>query len=125
LRGLRQLTASLDFWDDPIDVYAITLRKQERLYARVTPLNGGRTTSQLWKPGTVAVDAPRALQSNRAAQATSVGNQERLAFTVPTAGRYYLEVRTDTPMRQRVLYRLAIATRATVVVAAESNKQVR
>ncbi|MGZ4353387.1 MAG: S8 family peptidase, partial [Gaiellaceae bacterium] len=47
----RTVAASLDYWDDQVDVYSLVLRKGQRLYAR---LGGGGTdlVLDLWKPGT-------------------------------------------------------------------------
>jgi subtilisin family serine protease len=106
----RTIDATVDFWDDPIDVYRITLHKGERLYARLSPSIAGTTRLVLWKPGTDSVTDLRVPLSNEAAQATAVGAQQRLAFAVPTTGGYYVEVRVVRPTRATVAYTLALAT---------------
>ncbi len=105
----RKIEATLDFWDDPIDVYKVTLRQGERLYARLSPSVAGSARLVLWKPGTGSVTDLRVPLSNEAAQATAVGAQQRLAFAVPATGAYYLEVRLVRPTRATVGYTLALA----------------
>jgi hypothetical protein len=106
----QKIVATLDFWDDPIDVYKVTLQQGERLYARLSPSIAGSARLVLWKPGTDSVTDLRVPLSNEAAQATAVGAQQRLAFAVPATGGYYLEVRLVRPTRAVVAYTLAMAT---------------
>jgi len=108
----RTITATLDFWDDPIDVYRVSLRKGERLYVRLSPSVAGSARLVLWKPGTESITDLRVPLANEAAEATSVGVQQRLAFTVPAPGAYYVEVRLVSPERMPVTYTLAVAETA-------------
>jgi subtilisin family serine protease len=104
----RAITATLDYWDDPLDVYAIKLQKGESLFAHLSstiPL--GRM--QLWTPDTTHVGDPRGILGNRAASSAPVGGQQRLVFDAPAAGTYYLLIRVGAPTRQRPLYALSIA----------------
>ena len=57
----RTIVASLDPWDDPLDVYALRLVKGRHLYARLTPATAGTGTLQLWRPGTRRVAGPATL----------------------------------------------------------------
>ena len=107
----RTVTATLDFWDDPVDVYAVTLRRGERLFARLTPLTAAQTTLVLWKPGTADVNDSRLALSAEAARALTVGLQHRLAYTASVAGVYDVEVKLLHQTRDPVEYRLAVATR--------------
>jgi hypothetical protein len=107
----RTIRASLDFWDDPVDVYSIRLEQGRELYARLSPSNAGAVSLVLWKPGTQHVAGPNVQSESEAAVATGVGGQKRLAFVVPATGTYYLEVRFTPPARSRVTYSLALATR--------------
>jgi hypothetical protein len=89
------IRATLDFWDDPRDVYRVRLRAGQRFTAsargsaNVTPL------LVLWKPGTQRVDL-RSLQAlrQRAALSSGTSEQQSLAFKVGRTGWYYLEVKT-------------------------------
>ncbi len=49
----RTITASLDYWDDPVDVYSINLRKGHHVYVRLSPI-------------AAPVDRSRALESRHA-----------------------------------------------------------
>ena len=54
----RTLVATLDYWDDPADVYSIQLAKGEGLLP--ASASGARSrTLALWKPGTQTMnDSP-------------------------------------------------------------------
>jgi subtilisin family serine protease len=107
------ITGTLDYWDDPVDVYSVTLAKGDELFARLTRVTKAPTTLSLWKPGTVHVFGNRALKTDRAARSTSVGNQQRLSFTAPASGTYYVEVTLTAPLRAVDAYALAVAKRPT------------
>jgi hypothetical protein len=104
----RTIRATLDYWDDQIDVYSIKLVKGERLYARLSPASRARVKLTLWKPGTMHVSGPL---SDRTAVARQVGGAQRIAFSAPAGGVYYLEARLGLPTRNPVPYRLAVATK--------------
>ncbi len=113
----RKITATLDYWDDQIDVYSIKLFKGERLYARLSPATAAAVKLMLWKPGTqhvAGIDNPqdvRVTLAERAAATLAVGRQQRIGFAAPVGGVYYLEARLTAPTRNPVAYRLAVATR--------------
>jgi len=103
------ITATLDYWDDQVDVYAVALRAGERLFARLTPLSAAQTRLVLWKPGTVDVNDTRDLLTNEAARSLAVGLQKRLAYTAARGGTYYVEVTLLHQTRNPVQYRLGLA----------------
>ena len=109
----RTIAASVDFWDDPIDVYSLPLQKGRHLYVRLSASTRSAVSLVLWKPGTQRVEGLSAHAVNKAATALTVGGQQRLAYVVPATGSYYLEVKFVPPARARVTYTLAVATRAT------------
>ena len=51
----RTIAATLDYWDDRIDVYTIRLYKGEKLYARLTRAGGALVKLVLWNRGTTHV----------------------------------------------------------------------
>jgi subtilase family protein len=108
----RTISASLDFWDDPVDVYSLRLEKGRELFARLSPSTPSAVSLVLWKPGTLHVTGTAEHDSDRAATATAVGAQKRLAFVVPATGTYYVEVRFVPPARARVTYTLSVALTA-------------
>jgi Subtilase family len=85
-----KLTATIDYWDDPVDVYRIALQRTERLHARLAGATG--LMLELWQPKTVHVDRPSS-QSLLAAQSSTGA----LAFRARSTGFYYLEVRAPSP----------------------------
>jgi hypothetical protein len=91
------VTATLDYYDDPVDVYRVALGPHERLAARV---NGGWLGAQvsltLWRPGTRQVELP-SQTGLRAAQSATPGAQQHIAFTAPARGWYYVEVKVASP----------------------------
>ncbi len=93
----RTVDATLDYWDDHIDVYRVKLRKGERIFARLTMRQRTHVTLLLWKPGTTTVEGLRVTPSFRAAQSSRVGQQQRLAYTARGAGWYYLEAKIVSP----------------------------
>jgi subtilisin family serine protease len=105
----RTVEATLDYWDDDVDVYRIRLRAGQRLYARLTPVVPARVPLALWRPGTQHVLGLRARLSDRAAVSRLVRGQSRLSFRADTGGVYYLEAKLATQSRAVVAYRLGLS----------------
>jgi hypothetical protein len=92
---VTKLTATLDFWDDQVDVYRIRLVAKQQLQLRVRGPQGSDTDLLLWKPGTVHINDLRK-QRLRAAQAIGGGATKRIVYRVPKTGWYYAEVKLET-----------------------------
>ena len=91
------LTATLDYYDDRVDVYRISLGPRERLTAKVNgSWPGAQVTLTLWRPGTRAVEMPNQA-GKRAAQSVSPGGRQHVTFTARSRGWYYVEVKVATP----------------------------
>jgi subtilisin family serine protease len=104
----RTITATLDYWDDPTDVYAVNLTKGDVLSVLVTsrvPL--GRLV--LWNPATARLTGGRVPLSNRVARSATVGGNEQLNYRASTTGTYYLQVKVADPTRKRPAYSLTLA----------------
>ena len=99
LWGTRQrFDATLDYYDDQVDVYRVRLRKKQRLNASVSAKwNGANVALELWRPGTRKVDRPATVRTLRAAQAAAPGSRQRLGFVAPATGWYYVEVKATSP----------------------------
>jgi len=94
----QHVTATLDYYDDPIDVYRVVLRKHQKVAATVAASwTGASVTLELWRPGTRKVDVPANVRKLRAAQSAKTGARQRLAYVAPAAGSYYVEVRANSP----------------------------
>jgi Subtilase family len=106
----RQLSldASLDYWDDNLDVYRVRLEKGQRLFARLTPAAAAKIRLQVWAPGTDHVDALD-VRSVRLADSHQVGRQVRLSFRAHARGVYYLSAKVVSRTPEPVQYHLAVA----------------
>ena len=98
----RTISATLDYWDDQIDVYRVVLKKGQRLFARLTPEEVAATRLALWRPGTKHLDGLDAEITGRLVQSKRAGGQERLAYTARVSGTYYLEAKLIAPVRDTV-----------------------
>ena len=97
-KGTR-ITATIDYWDDRIDVYRLQLRRGQRLTASLRGPAGANTNLALWRPGTRNVDRSAAAEGFRVAQSVGPGSRERIAeYRAATSGWHYLEVRISTPV---------------------------
>jgi subtilisin family serine protease len=89
------INATVDFWNDPVDVYRIRLRKNQRLSLFLNGPQGVNANLSLWKPGTKTVqDLSPTAQRMRVAQSHRAGSNERIAgYRARFEGWYYVEVR--------------------------------
>ena len=92
-----KVAATVDYYDDQIDVYRVALSGGERVAAKLT---GGWSNANvdlvLWKPGTSRVNDLRT-QTMRAAQSIVPGSTQRVTFRAPGRGWYYVEVKVTSP----------------------------
>jgi hypothetical protein len=107
----RTIDATLDYWDDNVDVYRVRLTRGERIYARLTPDVGAHVALALWAPGTKLVEGISADTGDRLLEGRRVGDQSRLAFRAAKSGVYYLELKLVSKVRDGVPYRLALVRR--------------
>jgi hypothetical protein len=109
----RTVEASLDYWDDNIDVYRLHLNKGARVFARLSTGSRAAVRLALWAPGTQHVElAPdKAQKDTRVARGQRVGAQVRLSYRAKTSGVYYLEAKLVAPVRNPVQYRLGLSRR--------------
>jgi hypothetical protein len=92
----QKIGATIDYWDDQVDVYTIRLRRGQRLVARVRGPGGTDTNLFLWKPGTRRVAGFAVDRRLLAAQSTSPGSVEKIRVRVSKSGWYFLEVKVST-----------------------------
>jgi subtilisin family serine protease len=105
----RTVRATLDYWDDDVDVYRVSLHAGQTLFVHLTPPPNVRMPLSLWKPGTPHVLGLHAPIGDRVATSKRVGAQSRITFRATAAGVYYLEARLLAPTHAIVGYRLALA----------------
>lgn len=108
--AVRQIDASIDYWDDPRDVYRVKLASGMTLTAVLKGLPDIQTSLDLFLPGTQSiVGSQERLAGFRVAKTVGTGPVERLVYTAAKGGWYYLEVSLGTPGSGG--YRLSIAKR--------------
>ena len=97
------LKATLDYWDDNVDVYRTQLRRGQTISASVQGPAGTDTNLMLWRPGTQIVEAPDSslgrqvvIQAQRVTQSVRVGAKEHLLHRARMSGWYYVEVKIAT-----------------------------
>ena len=85
------LDAFIDEHDDREDVYAVHLRKGQRLRAQLTHRRG-QIDLYLWRPGTrtVSTDPPGNLKRNAIEFSGRNGRRESVDFVAKRTGRHYL-----------------------------------
>jgi subtilisin family serine protease len=93
--AVRSVKATIDFWDDNVDVYRVYLRKGQRVRLTLDGPAGATSNLLLWKPGTTHINDLRR-QNLRAAQSIGPGSSHRLGYRVPKKGWYYVEVKVTT-----------------------------
>ena len=94
LRG-RKVTATLDFWDDQIDVYRVHLIAKRRVQFLARGPRGSDIDLLLWRPGTTHVNDLRT-QRMRVGQSIGPGASKHINYRAPKTGWYYIEVKLET-----------------------------
>ncbi len=108
----RTIRASLDFWDDNVDVYHVYVKRGQRLFARLTPGTKAGVRLAIWSPGTLHVEGLRVDLNRRRAESHAVGGQVRVAYKAPVTGTYYVEAKLITQSYYPVQYRLSVVRTA-------------
>ena len=93
--AVKSVKATIDFWDDQIDVYRVYLNKNQRLRLALDGPVGATSNLLLWRPGTKRVNDLRK-QNLRAAQSIGQGSSHKLGYRAPKKGWYYVEVKVVT-----------------------------
>ena len=85
------LAATLDFWDDPVDIYRVKLDRGQQVQARVAAgWPQAEVDLSLWRPGTTSVLHGR---KGRVARTAGPAGTQRLSYRAPRAGWYYVALR--------------------------------
>ncbi len=102
----RRLNAVVDFWDDQDDVYAIKLKKGQRVYVGLTGADATVDLSlALWLPQARTIGNVRSLRF-RARISARPAAREFFSHRAAKAGSYFVQVRMSSPGVTR--YRLTI-----------------
>ena len=102
----RRIKATVDFWDDQDDVYAIRLKQGQPVYVGLT---GSDPTVDLslafWLPQARSIESVSSLRF-RARVSVRTGARQYLSYRARAAGTYFVQVRMSSPGLTR--YRLTI-----------------
>jgi Subtilase family len=92
------VTATLDYWDDQIDVYKVRLRREQTVGVSVHGLPGTKVNLVLWRPGTQQVEglSPE-LQARRLTQAVHRGASAHFLHRAAEDGWYFVELKMSRP----------------------------
>ena len=96
-RAVLKRRASIDYWDDQNDVYAVRLRRGERLTARLFGREGVNVNLVLWNPGTRGLDDTRTLSGRQLEKSATPSSIERLSYRAERTGRYFVQVKVSDP----------------------------
>jgi Subtilase family len=94
-RSTTGVRATLDFWDDQVDVYRVHVKRRQRLRLALEGPPGATANVLLWRPETKRVGDFRT-QNLRVAQSLGSGSTHLLGYRAPKAGWYYVEVKLAT-----------------------------
>ncbi len=90
------VTATISYWDDPIDVYRVWLRQGQRLVAVAQAPTD--TSLVLWRPGTSHVTGRSlGLERQRLVQSSGTSSTASVRYQAARGGWYLLEVRACKP----------------------------
>jgi subtilisin family serine protease len=92
----KTIHATLDYWDDQLDVYAIHLAKRQKLFVHLTAPASADISVSLWRPGTKTVEGLKAEIAKLAVRSHRVGAQQRLSFKADERGAYYVAVKLQS-----------------------------
>jgi subtilisin family serine protease len=106
------IAASLDYWDDDVDVYRLYVKKGQTLFARLTPGAAASVQLALWAPGTQHVEGLHAFGKDLLSRSRAVSGQARLSYLAKRTGIYYLEAKLGSQTRVPVQYRLSVSRRS-------------
>jgi stage II sporulation protein D len=99
--------ATVDFWDDQIDVYQVYVAKGERVTATLRGPAGTQTNLILWRPGTEHVEGfSTEIQERRLAVAATPGPNERLTRRAEATGWHFVEVKMGSDGSGRYTLRI-------------------
>jgi subtilisin family serine protease len=94
LRASRSFKATIDYYDDPSDVYRVYLRRGKWVTVTLTGALGGSSTLVLWSPGTEHVsEVTNVAVRSGAITAWRKGARPALKLTIPRSGWYFVEVK--------------------------------
>lgn len=94
----RTVAATIDYWDDPVDVYRVRLGKGQALLATLDGPAGVQTELSLWLAAAPSVDTTAANAARYLVSlASGLTDSQRLVAVAPAGGFYLVAVRAAKP----------------------------
>ncbi len=91
-----RIRATVDYWDNPTDVYRVHLRTNELIAISLT--GTAATDLEFWQPQTRTLQGPRADRArDLAARSTRQSASKHLAYRAREAGWYYIAINASAP----------------------------
>ena len=92
------LNATVDYWDDPVDVYTVDIPARQRFSLSLRGAAGTTVHLRLWSPSTRSIFDTSSRRLS-VARAVRPGARQRLSFApaLGRGGRYYLQVSITRP----------------------------
>jgi hypothetical protein len=91
------IRATINYWDDANDVYAVHLKRRQLLRMSLFGQEGTEITLVIWKPGTRRLDDVRYPNSRWVAKSDLPGSHDKLRFRAQRSGRYFVQVKITQP----------------------------
>ena len=92
-----RIYATVDFWDDQDDVYAVHLDRNQPVYVGLTGTDPSIDLSlALWLPQTRSIDRVEDFRY-RVRTSARTGARQYLSYHAPKTGTYYVQVRISSP----------------------------
>jgi subtilisin family serine protease len=102
----RRIDATVDFWDDQDDVYAVHLTRGQPVYVGLKgPERGFDLSLAFWLPRTRSIESVSSVRS-RARVSARPGARQYLSYRAGAAGTFFVQVRMSSPGLAR--YRLTV-----------------
>jgi subtilase family protein len=89
--------ATISYWDDSNDVYAVHLNRRQLLQTRLYGEEGTEITLVIWRPGTRRLGDVRYPSGRWVAKSDLPGSHDRLRFRAHRRGRYFVQVKITDP----------------------------
>lgn len=94
----RRIVATLDYWDDPLDVYRVKLQAGQALVAALSGPEAVQTELSVWEAKTSSLDTTNGSAASRLlASSAQLADSQRVVAVAPVTGLYLVAVRAARP----------------------------
>jgi subtilisin family serine protease len=97
LRRRATIRATINYWDDSNDVYAVHLKRRQLLRTSLNGAEGTEITLVVWRPGTRRLGDVRYPNGRWVAKSDLPGSHDKLRFRAHRPGRYFVQVKITEP----------------------------